>query len=345
MLSSSSRLLLALSLLQTRSHWGGDELAQRLEVHPRTLRRDIDRLRQLGYPIHASSGVAGGYAFRAGKALPPLLLDDEEALAVAIALRLAASGSVSGVEESSLRALVKLEQVMPAKLRRRTDALRSAILPMPSAGPTVDAGVLATLSGACRDQLQVDFAYQDAKGQGTTRCVQPQGLVHTDHRWYLVAWDLARDDWRTFRIDRIAGDPVAGGHFSPRQGPEGGDLRAFVIRSVSVSPYEEHAKVLFREPLARLVQRMPQAIGLLQAVDGTSCLLQCGMNNLDVMVSWLLALGAEFEVLEPPALTERLRLAGERLARSLERGEGSKRQGSASQEGSLRASAPRRPTL
>lgn len=205
MLSSSSRLLRVLSLLQTRSHWAGPELAERLEVHPRTLRRDIDRLRQLGYPVHASSGVAGGYAFRAGQSLPPLLLDDEEALAVAIALQIAAAGTVSGVEESSLRALVKLEQVMPTRLRRRTNALRSAILPMPRIGPTIAAGVLATLATACRDQLQLSFHYRDLRGRASARTVEPQGLVHTGNRWYLVAWDPARDDWRTFRIDRVQG--------------------------------------------------------------------------------------------------------------------------------------------
>ena len=177
MLSSSSRLLRVLSLLQTRSHWAGPELAERLAVHPRTLRRDIDRLRQLGYPIHASSGVAGGYAFRAGQSLPPLLLDDEEALAVAIALQIAAAGTVSGVEESSLRALVKLEQVMPTHLRRRTGALRSAIVPVQRMGPTIDASVLATLATACRDQLQVGFSYRDLRGRASVRQQGEQARV------------------------------------------------------------------------------------------------------------------------------------------------------------------------
>jgi predicted DNA-binding transcriptional regulator YafY len=212
MLTASSRLLRLLSLLQTRRHWSGAELAERLAVNPRTLRRDIDRLRELGYPIHASSGVAGGYAFRAGQALPPLLLDDEEAQAVAIALQTAAAGTVSGVEEGSLRALVKLEQVMPARLRRRLEALRSTILPLESLRPTVDAGVLASLALACRDQLRVAFAYRDSRGQDTARTVEPQGLVHTGSRWYLVAWDPAREDWRTFRLDRIEGAPTPGQH-------------------------------------------------------------------------------------------------------------------------------------
>ncbi len=233
MLSSSSRLLRVLSLLQARSHWAGAELAERLEVHPRTLRRDIDRLRQLGYPIQASSGVAGGYAFRAGKALPPLLLDDDEAQAVAIALHTAASGSVSGVAEASLRALVKLQQVMPTRLRKRIEALRSAIVPMKGYGPTVDAGALTALAVACRDQLRVAFAYRDSRDQATQRDVEPQGMVHLDGRWYLVAWDPARADWRSFRLDRMQGPVRFGTHFAPRPGPAGGDLRQHVAQSLA----------------------------------------------------------------------------------------------------------------
>ena len=317
MLSSSSRLLRVLSLLQTRSHWAGAELAARLEVHPRTLRRDIDRLRQLGYPIHASSGVAGGYAFRAGQSLPPLLLDDEEALAVAIALQIAAAGTVSGVEESSLRALVKLEQVMPARLRQRTDALRSAILPMQRIGPTVDAGVLATLATACRDQLQVGFSYRDVKGRSTTRTVEPQGLVHTGSRWYLVAWDPGRSDWRTFRLDRVEGEPVNGDHFAPRAGPGGGDLRAYVAGAIAVDIHGEEARVVLHQPLEVMAPRIPLAAALLEAIDANRCLMRCPAHQLDWLVYWLMSLDVEFEALEPPALIERLRAAGERVARAL----------------------------
>ena len=210
MLTSSTRLLRLLSLLQTRSHWMGQDLAERLEVHPRTLRRDIDRLRQLGYPVEASSGVAGGYAFRAGQALPPLLLDDGEALAVSIALRTATAGAVGGIEEPALRALVKLEQAMPARLRQQVDALRSTIQPLDRVGPVVEVSVLAALASACRDQLRTEFHYEDGKGRSAQRSVEPQGVVHTGQRWYLVAWDRTRGDWRTFRIDRIVGAPSWG---------------------------------------------------------------------------------------------------------------------------------------
>jgi predicted DNA-binding transcriptional regulator YafY len=319
MLSSSSRLLRVLSLLQTRSHWAGKELCERLEIHPRTLRRDIDRLRQLGYPIHASSGVAGGYAFRAGQALPPLLLDDDEALAVAIALRLATAGSVGGVEESSLRALVKLEQVMPARLRKRIDALRAAILPMDRMGPTVQASALSSLATACRDQLRVAFAYLDGKGRASQRTVEPQGLVHTGHRWYLVAWDPARADWRTFRIDRMTSAPANGTHFKPRPGPDGGDLRAYVSRSISAPHQAEQARIVLHAPHQAMLQRIPPSAGTLEPFGDGRSLLCCSASEQGMLVYWLMALDVEFEVLEPQSLREHLRAAGDRLTRSLAR--------------------------
>ncbi len=316
MLTSSTRLLRLLSLLQTRNHWMGQELAERLEVHPRTLRRDIDRLRQLGYPVHASSGVAGGYAFRAGQALPPLLLDDEEALAVSIALRTATAGAVGGIEEPALRALVKLEQAMPARLRQRLDALRSAIVPMDRVGPVVDASLLATLALACRDQLRLGFTYQDLRGRSAERSVEPQGVVHTGLRWYLVAWDLARNDWRTFRIDRIVGLPTLGAHFSPRASPEAGDLKAFVSRAVAVSPYDEQARIVLHAPHAEMARRIPPAAGLLTPLDGGQrCQLECGAHALDSLTYWLMALNVDFEVLAPTSLKDRLRVAAERALR------------------------------
>lgn len=314
MLTSSTRLLRLLSLLQTRNHWMGPELAERLEVHPRTLRRDIDRLRQLGYPVHASSGVAGGYAFRAGQALPPLMLDDDEALAVSIALRTATAGAVGGIEEPALRALVKLEQAMPARLRQRVDALRSAILPLDRTGPVVEASVLATLASACRDQLRIEFRYEDGKGRVAQRTVEPQGVVHTGERWYLVAWDRVRNDWRTFRIDRIVGDPEVGAHFAPRASPDGGDLKGYVSRSISAPHHAEQARVVLHAPYAVMSGRIPKSAGLVSSLDkGLRCQLDCAAN--DSLVYWLMALDVEFEVHAPVSLKERLRVAGERAMR------------------------------
>ena len=315
MLTSSTRLLRLLSLLQTRSHWLGPDLAERLEVHPRTLRRDIDRLRQLGYPVQASSGVAGGYAFRAGQALPPLLLDDEEALAVSIALRTATAGAVGGIEEPALRALVKLEQAMPLRLRQQVDALRSNILPMDCVGPRVEASLLATLASACRDQLRVDFSYEDGQGRATQRAVEPQGVVHTGMRWYLVAWDRGRCDWRTFRIDRMVGQPQVGVHCTPRQGPDGGDLKAYVARSITAAPHAGQARVVLHAPFVEMARRIPPSVGVISSLEGGArCELECGAS--DWLVYWLMALDVEFEVLEPASLSDRLRAAGERAIRS-----------------------------
>ncbi len=313
MLTSSTRLLRLLSLLQTRRHWVGAELAERLDVHPRTLRRDVDRLRQLGYPVQASSGVAGGYAFRAGQALPPLLLDDEEALAVSIALRTATAGAVDDIEEPALRALVKLEQVMPLRLREQVDALRSTILPLGRVGPVVEASLLATLASACRDQLRLEFAYEDGKGRATRRAVEPQGMVHTGMRWYLVAWDSLREDWRTFRLDRMVGTPTVGAYFTPRPGPDGGDLKAYVSRSIR-RPHVETARVVLHAPYAEMARRIPQSAGLVTALaDGQRCQLECAAS--DMLVFWLMALDVECEVLAPASLKDRLRVAGERALR------------------------------
>lgn len=317
MLTSSSRLLRLLSLLQARRHWAGAELAERLQIHPRTVRRDIDRLRELGYPIEASTGVAGGYAFRPGQVLPPLLLDDDEALAVAIALRTAALGTVSGIEETALRAVVKLEQVMPARLRKRADALRTTILPLDSTGPVIDATLLAALASACRDQFSVSFTYTDIRGTPSERLVDPQGVVHTGSRWYLVAWDRGREDWRTFRLDRIQPPATIGPHFVPRAGPDGGDLKAFVSRSLAVSPYPTQARVVLHAPREAMALRVPAAYGVLETINEERCLLRCGAHALDHLVYWLLAFDVDFEVLEPVALKERLIRAGERLARSM----------------------------
>lgn len=322
MLSASSRLLRLLALLQARRHWAGAELAERLAIHPRTLRRDIERLRELGYPIEASSGVAGGYAFRPGQALPPLLLDDDEALAVSIALRTAASGMVGGIEETALRAVVKLEQVMPARLRQRADALRHSIVPLDSPGPVVDATLLATLAGACRDQLSVGFAYTDLHGAASERRVDPQGMVHTGSRWYLVAWDRDRTAWRTFRIDRIVPPATVGAHFSPRPGPDGGDLKAFVSRAIAVSPYPTQARIVLHAPKEAMAQRIPAAYGLVEAIDGQRCLLRCGAHALDALAYWLLAFDVDFEVLSPPELQAHLARAGERAHRAAGAGGG-----------------------
>ena len=315
MLGTSARLLRLLTLLQARRSWTGAELVERLEVTGRTLRRDVDRLRSLGYPVHSTSGVAGGYRLGAGRDLPPLLLDDEEALAVSLGLRTAASGSVSGMEEVALRALTKLEQVMPERLRRRLTALHASIIPLARSGPTVDAGMLTLLAGACRDHARLSFAYKGADDARSTRRVEPAGLVLSGMRWYLVAWDLARADWRTFRVDRITGRPAAGDTFFPRPPPDGG-LAGYVSRSVSQAAFPVRARVLLHAPIAEMATRLSPAAGTLESVDAQSCLFHVGVPSLDALAGWMAALGVEFEVRDPPEARAHLRRIAERVLRA-----------------------------
>src|SRR5579871_1181464 len=315
MLGTSARLLRLLTLLETRRSWTGSELFARLEITSRTLRRDVDRLRSLGYPVQSTSGVAGGYRFGAGTELPPLLLDDEEALAISLGLRTAAAGSVAGMEEVALRALAKLEQVMPARLRRRLSALHASIVPLARSGPTVDAQTLGTLAQACRDNLRLAFGYRGNDGAHTDRQVEPAGLVHTGWRWYLVAWDLGRADWRTFRVDRVESKVTPGATFFPRPPPEGG-LAAYVSRSVSLAPYPVRARVLLHAPIAEMAKKVSPSAGTLESVDAGSCLLHAGAPSLDALAVWMSMLGVEFEIREPAAAREHLRRVGERALRA-----------------------------
>lgn len=312
MTRTATRLLQLLSLLQTRPDWSGAELSDQLGIDPRTVRRDIERLRALGYPIAASPGVGGGYAFRAGADLPPLLLDDDEAFATTIALRTAAMGAVVGIEEAALRALTKLERVMPARLARRVDAMREAILPLQPGGPLIDASLLSTLAMACRDQVGVSFRYGDSHHRKSEREVDPLALVAVSGRWYLIAWDNGREDWRTFRLDRILGAPVPGRHFRPRPAPAG-DLHDYVTRSLAIEPYLVRIEVVIHGQPDLIRRRIPPAAAQVETIDGNTCLLRFGAPTLDGAIYWLMALELPFEVREPPALRARLVAALERL--------------------------------
>ncbi|MFH8572197.1 helix-turn-helix transcriptional regulator [Streptomyces sp. NPDC017993] len=318
MLDTSARLLRLLSLLQAHRDWSGADLADRLGVTPRTVRRDIDRLRELGYPVHSTSGTAGGYQLGAGAELPPLLLDDEEAVAVAVGLRSAAEGSVEGIEETSVRALAKLEQVLPHRLRRRVGALNAFTVPMPgrAGGPRVDAATLTELAHACRDCQRLRFDYVAHDGTVTRRIVEPHRLVSTQRRWYLVAWDVDRADWRTYRADRITPTPPHGPRFTPRP-PPAEDLAAYVSAGVSTHAYAERATVLLHVPVERAATRIGPSAGVLEAVDEHSCLLRTGAQSLDVMVIHLVMTGFDFEVREPPELLDRIREVRDRLSRAL----------------------------
>ncbi len=305
MANTSSRALRLLSLLQTHRYWPGEELAQRLEVSIRTLRRDIDRLRDLGYPVQASRGVDGGYQLAPGASLPPLVLDDEEAVALAIGLQTAAHGSISGLAESSVRALTKVVQVMPPRLRRRVEALRAMTesagwVAGGTAGPVLDPGTLVAVAQACRDTERLEFGYTAAGGEHTDRRVEPLRLVSLGRRWYLVAYDLTRHDWRSFRLDRLDQPRLTGTRFRPRELPAD-DAAAFVRAGLAGMPTTHTVEVLVDAPAARVNERVGRWATVEERPDA-KCLLRMSADSLDWPAMALGALGAEFTVVSPPEL-------------------------------------------
>jgi predicted DNA-binding transcriptional regulator YafY len=314
MLETSARLLRLLSLLQMRRDWTGPQLAERLRVTTRTIRNDVERLRALGYPVQATPGVAGGYRLGAGAALPPLLLDDDEAVAVAVGLRTAAGGSVSGIEEASLRALAKLEQVLPSRLRHRVDALHRATVAIPGAGPTVDAEVLTAIAAAVRAHEGLRFDYASFDGTASLRTVEPHRLVHTRGRWYLVAWDVDRGAWRTFRADRIRPRSPNGPRFAPREDPDG-DLVTYVEKGLGAAVWRYRTRVTVHAPAAEIAQRLPPAV-LVEAIDERTCAANVGADSPGMLALWLGMLDADFEIDGSPELADHLRTLAGRYTRA-----------------------------
>jgi predicted DNA-binding transcriptional regulator YafY len=315
MTETSSRLLEMLSLLQGRRDWPGIELADRLEVSGRTIRRDVERLRRLGYPVESLTGPAGGYRLRAGSAMPPLLLDDDEAIAIAVGLRTAARASVAGIEETAVRALVKLEQVLPAHLRRRVSALGSATFTLPEGGPTVDPQHLTVIATACRDSESLRFAYRRRDGTESRREVEPHSVVNRGRRWYLVAWDRSREDWRTFRIDRLTRPASTGVRFVGRKLPAR-NAGAYVERSITAAPSRYDARVLLRAPAEEVSERIPDYWGTVEPVSSKSCEFRTGDDDLRWLAVRIAMLPVDFEVIEPPELVEELRALASRLKRA-----------------------------
>ena len=313
-MSTSSRLLRLLSLLQTPRDWTGSELADRLEVSARTVRNDIERLRDLGYPVHATRGSIGGYRLEAGTSMPPLLLEDDEAVAVAIGLRTATSGAVTGIGETSLRALAKLEQVLPPRLRRQVSQLEGVTVQVRRRpGPTVDATMLSELARLAREHWTVRFDYSDRRQESSQRRAEPYRIVNAGQRWYLVAWDLDRADWRTFRVDRIRDGMSAGPRFTPRPLTDA-EAEALVARGVPPEARRHQARVVVQVPAAELSERFGSWVGTVEPLDATSCVLITGGERLEDLAAWLGFLGADFRVTEPPELVDQLRLLARRYA-------------------------------
>ena len=311
----TGRALQLLSLLQSHRLWRAGELADRLEVTERTVRRDVDRLRELGYPVDATTGRYGGYRLATGAHVPPLLLDDDEAVAITIGLRAAAEAAVSGMEETSLRALMKIEQLLPHRLRRRVSALHSSVTSLRRAADddVVDAEALSVLAAACRDHEDVRFDYRRRDGEVSRRLAEPHQLVTVERRWYLVAWDRQRGDWRTFRLDRLESPRAVGTRFMPREIP-GGDAAGFVASSVS-TPRHHEATLAVGATLAELD-------GVLRWIDHTpieaaadSSVVQIRSEDLGrlTMAVARIALVAPVRVIEPAELADTVRRLADHL--------------------------------
>ena len=317
MLETSARLLRLLSLLQARRDWTGTELATRLGVTTRTIRNDVDRLRGLGYPVDARPGVAGGYRLGTGGALPPLLLDDEEAVAIAVGLGTAASASIAGIEETSVRALVKLQQVLPPRLRHKVSAFQSSALPMPSRSPQVDPDVLTMIASACRDHEQLRFDYRAHSGAASRRSVEPYRLVNDRRRWYLLAWDTDRDAWRTFRVDRIEPRAPAGPRFTPRALPPDQEIAAQVARGAGEATWRYRARVIVHAPAAHVRDRLPIPVEV-ESLGEDRCAFEPGSDNPQMLALYLGMLDADFTIVDSPELVDALRELTRRYERAMD---------------------------
>lgn len=317
MSTPTTRALRLLSLMQNRRHWSGAELVIRLEVSARTLRRDVERLRDMGYPVEAQRGVDGGYQLAAGAALPPLVLNDEEAVALAVGLQSAIqAGSVVGIEESSVRALSQLVQVMPPRLRQRIDALAAMTVPavVGAHAPSADPTALAAIAQACRDCERLKFSYVPRDGDPSERHVDPHRLVLLGRRWYLVAWDLERFAWRTFRVDRLTDPQGTGAHFPPRVLPAG-DAAQFVRAAIDNLPMRYVIEALIHTSAAVVRDRIGRWAAV-EELDNGQCLLRMTSESLDWPMMALGATDAEFEVLSPPEFLAHLRERSARFSRA-----------------------------
>jgi predicted DNA-binding transcriptional regulator YafY len=336
---SSARLLALLGLLQSRTVWTGRELAARLGVSARTVRNDIDRLRRLDYPVDAVRGREGHYQLGVGAKLPPLLLDDEEAVAITVGL--AAATGITGIEETSTRALAKLEAILPHRLRRQVDAVRGAVSAGPEntgsnvPDPEIEVGLLTAIAAAIRDREEIRFDYRDDRpARGTTpldprgapttrgrapepwRQVQPYRLVSWQRRWYLVGRTMRTDSWSTYRLDWMRLRTPGGPRFTPVELP-GGDYTAFVLREVAFAGWSVHARIRVDAPAAEVLARINPAVGVVEAVDDRTCVLATGADSVEIIAVYIGMLGLDFSVDGPPELVAQLAVVGERYRRAV----------------------------
>lgn len=318
MTDTAGRLLRLLPLLTARPTWRGDELAARLGVTTRTVRRDIDRLRELGYPVHAVPGRQGGYALGPGGArLPPLLLDEDSAVAVALGLRAAAADpALRGSQEAAARAAAAIDQVLPARLRRQVEALTAATVALRPAEPPVKPNDLALIALACQRGERLRLRYRNGSGQDSRRHVEPYRLVYTGRRWYLVAHDLDKGEWRSFRLDRMEDVGPTGARSRPADPP---DAARFVSEGISSGPYRWRARVLLDAPADVVAAMVPSTVAVVEAIGEGECLLTSGSDSLDMIALHLARLGIPFTPLEPPELRERCAVLADCLSQAAAR--------------------------
>jgi predicted DNA-binding transcriptional regulator YafY len=289
---------------------------ERLRVSERTLRRDIDGLRQLGYPVRATTGPAGGYQLEAGADIPPLLLDDDEAVAIAMGLLTAAGGTITGIEETSVRALAKLEKVLPPRIRKRVSMLQTAVVPVIRAWVTVDAEILTVVAAACRDRERLRFEYRGREGGVTERHVEPHQLVSLHQKWYLLAFDRDRDDWRTFRLDRVVAPRATRFNFTPREIP-GGDAAEYVMRSLRTRPMNFQVSVVLDAPAEVINGKCRPGEAEVEPLGDARCRLRTQGDSLDWLAFMIIWFNVGFEVEEPPELIKYLTDLSGRLARTV----------------------------
>ena len=311
MSDSAARLLRLLGLLQRRSTWSSAELVDRLEVDARTVRRDVERLRSLGYQIRGIPGAGGGYHLGGGTDVPPLVFEDDEAMAVAVVLGASAAAAVPGIERGALAALAKLDRLLPPRLRSQLTALRAATVSLVPPSEVVSTEWLISLAQACDNHQRALFSYRAYDGRASERRVEPHRLVATDRRWYLVAFDLEREDWRTFRVDRISSVKVPGHTFVPRPLS---DPARMVAEGITTSHYTHKAVVSVRTPIDAVAQLIAPHVGVLES-EGDTTRMELGIDDFEWLAGYLIGLGLDFEVREPVALREYMASLGERLHR------------------------------
>jgi predicted DNA-binding transcriptional regulator YafY len=314
MLDTSTRLLSLLSVLQARRFWTGPGLAERLGVTARTLRRDIDRLRSLGYTVLATAGPGGGYQLGRGSVLPPLLLDDAEAVAIAVCLR-SGMDAYLGINETVLRTLAKLQQLLPPRLHARIGALNATTVSLAGPGERVNPEVLIALANACRDCRSTTLLYRDRMDRPSARLLEPLRLAYTgNRRWYLIAYDLSRNAWRTFRVDRIDAVPKLGAAFKPRPPPA--DLKRYISNAIASAPYRFHAKFRLQGSMALVAPSTPPWGGVLEPLDKAHCMLSTGADSPEALVLQVLLCGVDFDLIEPAELRPSLLKIAARLQRA-----------------------------